>query len=485
MRPHPTLDGVRRTAFLLLLSLVAVTACSPPARERGDRARPTTTASGRGGTTPDLRVSTEGPGGGGATSKGVTDRSITVAFHWNKDGCGADVTERTTNFSSKPADSVAAYVDYINAHDGDGTTFDGVPIELHGRRIKPVYVSSGGPAPDCQAKNRAAAIEIADEVKAFAAVGSTLSFDDEQVAAGVAQRGTMHFGSAFLSEPGFYARHHPYVWSSFSTGSVMVRHLADYIRTQLVRGGPPGHTRYDGRRVYGLIHPNTPVARTIAAEFVAALRGAVRMKTTLTYASDFASAQAQASSGIARLKADGVNTIVMLTDPVAPIVFTGIAKTQRYSPDYLVSSLGYLDTPNAAVNYEPEQWRHAYGVSDFGTERQVSKSQSTTRPYYRAFVDARPGETPPDDAVAWYATMSSLVWAISAAGPQLTPETAAAALTAKVVASRPGAQPVDYLPGRHGSTDAYDVVAYDPDAVDPMDKPNVLGRRRGKYVLLG
>jgi hypothetical protein len=467
---------------LLLALVLGLSACSPPARERGS-VRPSTTASGLAGDVPELRVSTEGAGGGGATSKGVSDTSITVAFHWNKDGCGADVTERTTNFSSKPADSVAAYVDYINAHDGDGTTFDGVPINLHGRRIRPVYVSSGGPAPECQAKNRAAGIEIAEEVRAFAAVSSTLSFDDEQVAAAVAQRGTMHFGSAFLSEPAFYAKHHPYVWSSFSTGSVMVQHLADYIRARLVRGGPPGHTRYDGKRVYGLVHPNTPVAKTIAAEFVAALRGAVKVKTTITYASDFASAQAQASSGVARLKADGVNTVIMLTDPVAPVVITGIAKKQGWSPDYLVSSLGYLDTPNAAVNFDPGQWRNAFGVSDLGSERQVSKSQSTTRPYYRAYVDARPGETPPDDAVAWYATMSSLVWAISAAGPTLTPETAAAGLTDRVTAQRPGSQPVDYLPDRHGSTAGYDVVVYDPDATDPNDKPNALGRRRGRYVL--
>jgi hypothetical protein len=393
--------------------------------------------------------------------RGVTDDEITVAFHWNKDGCGADVAERVTSFGTKPDSAVSALVEFVNAHDGDGTTFDGVPIRLHGRRIRPVFVSSGGPDPACAAQNRAAGIEIADEVGAFAAVSSTLSFDDDQVAPVVAEKGVLHLGASFLSEPQFYARHDPYVWSPFPTGTAMVTHLADYLRLRLAKGGPPGHTRYDGRRVYGLVRADTPAARVVADELVTALRGEVRITTTVTYRADFAAAQQQANAAVARFKADGVNTLILLTDPVAPVVLTQVAQQQGWSPDYVISSYGYLDTPEAAQNYPVDQWRHAFGISEFGPEVQRRGEANRERPYHRAFTEVRPGQTPPDDTVAWYATMAPLVWAISGAGRELTAGSAAAALR-EVRATRPGQPPVDYLPGRHGATDSYALVSFEP-----------------------
>ncbi len=449
----------RRTAALAVVVLVA--GCSNPAR-RDDGKSPSPSAVATSTSAPaGLREPTEGPGGGGATSKGVTDRSITIAFHWNSGGCGGDITESLTNFGSQPRRVVEAYVDWVNRHAEDGTSMNGVPVDLHGRRIKPVFVATGGAAPECASVSRAGAIRIADEEKAFAAVSSTLSFDESVVAPLLADRGTMHFGSVGLSEADFYSRHDPQVWSPYATASVQVRHLADYITQRLARGGPPGHTRYDGKRVYGLVVADQAGPRAMAAELAAELGSSVRIAAEVRYTPDIAQAQAQATAGVNRLRAAGVNTLIMLTDPVAPIVLTKTAQAQRWSPDYLVSSYGYLDTTRAAGNYDKAQWRNAFGVSDLGPLAQGSAAELDALPYASAYREVRPGEQPPADAIVWWSSISTLVAGLSAAGAALTPASVAAGLTARVTGTTDTGSRIDVLPGRHGLFDDFGLVSFD------------------------
>jgi len=423
---------------------------------------------------------------GGFTYQGVTDKEITVAFHWNKDDCGTDVNATLTNFSTRDQASIETYVEYVNRHGNDGTLMDGYPINLHGRRIKPVFVSSGGADPSCRAQNRAAAITITDEAKAFAAVANTLSFDEDQVAPLVAQGKVMHFGSAFFSEKDFYAKHDPYLWSLYGTGTVMVKHLADYMTQRLVKVNPPNHDRIKpADRVYGLLRADNVASKQVAEEFKAFLGSAVSIKSEQTYPTDFSQAQAASNAAIARFQADGVNTIVMLTDPVTPIFFTKTAEAQGFRPDYLGSSFGYQDVATAIGNYEPAQARNFFGVSDFGPESQGSKTeQLESRPYAKAFREVRGADAEvPADAVAWYATFASLVWGVSAAGPNLTPVTVKAGLYAKVTAFRPTNYRIDFVPGRHGAIDDFALWEYNPDAQDPRDSPNTTtNQRRGKAI---
>ena len=456
----------RSPSLMIMTAGVVVAAglsgCSGPSRDRAEPSASAATSSAASASpSPGLREPTEGPGGSGATSRGVTDRSITVAFHWNSGGCGGDITESLTGFGSDPRAVVEAYVDWVNRHAEDGSTMNGLPVDLHGRRIRPVFVPTGGAAPECAAVSRAGAIRIADEEQAFAAVSSTLSYDEAVVAPLLAERRVMHFGSVGMTERGFYARHDPYVWSPYATASVQVRHLADYITGRLADGGPPGHTRYDGRRVYGLVVADQPEPRAVAAELVAALAPSVRIAAEVRYTPDIAKAQAQATAGVNRLRAAGVNTLILLTDPVAPIVLTRTAAAQGWSPDYLVSSYGYLDTTRAASAYEQSQWRNAFGVSDLGPAAQGTAAELDRLPYGDAYREVRPGAEPPADAVTWWSSISTLVAAISAAGPVLTPESAAAALTERVTGTTDTGSRVDVLPGRHGLFDDYALIAYD------------------------
>ena len=423
---------------------------------------------------------------GGFTYQGVTDKEITVAFHWNKDDCGADVNASLTNFDTDDQLSIETYVEYVNRHATDGTLMDGYPINLHGRRIKPVFVASGGADPNCRAQNRAAAIRITDEVKAFSAVANTLSFDEDQVAPLVAQGKVMHFGSAFFSEKEFYSKHDPYLWSLYGTGTVMVQHLADYMTQRLVKQNPPNRNRFaPADRVYGILRPDNVATKQISDEFKAFLGGRITITSEQTYPTDFSQAQAASNAAIARFRADGVNTIVLLADPVTPIFFTKTAEAQGYRPDYLGSSFGYQDVATALGNYEPAQAANFFGVSDFGPESQGSKTEQVeSRPYAKAFREIRGANAEvPADAVAWYATFASLIWGISAAGPNLTPATVKAGLYSKVTAFRPTNYRIDFVPGRHGAIDDYALFEYNPQAQDPRDSPNTTtNQRRGKAI---
>ncbi len=524
------------TAPVLVALAIVLAACSPPARQEStgrpesdpsadselttdSSEAPGTTASaaalapgsssaspgvaatsrrsGSGSTAPTARGSKAAPPrgatsvdpgvpNGGFTYQGVTDKEITVAFHWNKDDCGTDVNAALTNFSTNDQVTIETYVEYVNRHANDGTLMDGYPINLHGRRIKPVFVASGGADPSCRAQNRAAAITITEEAKAFAAVANTLSFDEDQVAPLVAQGKVMHFGSAFFSERDFYAKHDPYLWSLYGTGTVMVRHLADYMTQRLTKVNPPNHNRFKpADRVYGLLRADNVASKQVADELKGFLGSAVNIKSEQTYPTDFSQAQAASNAAIARFQADGVNTIIMLTDPVTPIFFTKTAEAQRYRPDYVGSSFGYQDVATALGNYEPNQAVNFFGVSDFGPESQGSATeQLESRPYAKAYREVRGKDAAiSSDAVAWYATFASLVWGISAAGPNLTPDTVKAGLYSKVTAFRPTNYRIDFVPGRHGAIDDFGLFEYNPAAQDPRDKTNTTtNQRRGKAI---
>jgi len=349
-----------------------------------------------------------------------------------------------------------------------------------------VWFSAGGAVPNCRAQNRAAAIRITDEEKAFAAVANTLSFDEDQVAPLVGQGKVMHFGSAFFSESDFYGKYDPYLWSLYGTGTVMVQHLADYLRLRLSKVNPPNHTRFaPSARVYGILRQDNVTAKRISEELRGFLGSSVKITSEQTYPTDFSQAQAASNAAIARFRADGVNTIVMLTDPVTPIFFTKTAEAQRYRPDYIGSSYGYQDVATAIGNYEPAQAANFFGVSDFGPESQGSKTeQLESRPYAKAFREIRGADAKvPADAVAWYATFASLVWGVSAAGPNLTPSTVKAGLYSKVTAFRPTNYRIDFVPGRHGAIDDFALFEYNPAAQDPRDSPNTTtNQRRGKAI---
>ncbi|MHB8671904.1 MAG: type 1 periplasmic-binding domain-containing protein [Acidimicrobiales bacterium] len=423
-----------------------------------NRSGPTTPTTAPGG--PGARSFDPAVPNGGATAKGVTDTTITVAFHWNRSRCGAGLVERLTDLGFRPEDVVPAYVEWVNRHADDGTLMAGFPVHLWGRRIRAVEVGSGGA--DCPDRSRAAAIEAAVRDRAFAAVGSGASLDENDVAATLAQHSTMHFGSVGLPES-FYSARDPWVWTPASTGTVMVSHLADYLVNGLAHGGPPGHDRYDGHRVYGLVSPDEPNTAAVVADFKRALAGRLRLAAEITYSPSVGQAAAQADAALAKLRGAGVNTVVLLTDPLAPVFFTRLAQRSGYHPDYVVSSFGFLDTPEAVAAFDQDQWANAFGVTDFGTEVQAGTRGHAARAldWYRAWNEVRPGQEPPDDARLWWNSLASLVWGVSASGPDLTPARVRAGLVSAVTFTGPGGESVAFSPTTHGGITDYALIAWE------------------------
>jgi hypothetical protein len=76
--------------------------------------------------------------------------------------------------------------------------------------------------------------------------------------------------------------------------------------------------------------------------------------------------QEQAPTIIAKLKADGVTTVVDLGIGNVPTVsFTKEATAENYFPEWIVGGLGYTDLDFYGRSYDQQQWAHAFGPEWF------------------------------------------------------------------------------------------------------------------------
>jgi hypothetical protein len=179
---------------------------------------------------------------------------------------------------------------------------------------------------------------------------------------------------------------------------------------------------HDQERVFAHLHIDTGSAesRRNARLFREGMADAgVDIAEQVGYQLDPAAMQEQAGSGIARMKAAGVTSVVYAGDPISPKIFTEEATRQDYFPEWVIAPSLLADTNAFARTFDQQQWASAFGISAL---------------YVR---------TPPEDAIAhvlwdWYhggmppaEDTSQLLWpqpslfftGLQAAGPNLTPET--------------------------------------------------------------
>ena len=76
-------------------------------------------------------------------------------------------------------------------------------------------------------------------------------------------------------------------------------------------------------------------------------------------------AQEQAPVAVAKLKAAGVTTVVLLADSAMVRAVLKQATANDYHPEWIYSGTTNIDLPLLARGYEDqEQWSHAFGLSN-------------------------------------------------------------------------------------------------------------------------
>jgi hypothetical protein len=293
---------------------------------------------------------------GGATAKGVTGDTVTVAYYVPRPGSDAQA-------------ALQGLVDTPEATAQTRTDFTQVMnevYELYGRKVNLVQVDASGEANDpVAAKNDA--VKIAEEIDAFAAIsgpGLTNAYAEE-----LTSRGVLCIQCGLVAPDSTYQKNAPFMWASSATPEQFLVNVSDYIGGRLLGrkaqfAGDPALREKD--RVFGTIHleldpPVFSEVEDVVAEQSRESGWAPAAEET--YLLDVARAPERAPGIIARMKQAGVTTIVFLGDPVMPIYLTQAATEQDYFPEWVVTGTGFTDTTAVARLYDQEQWAHAFGLS--------------------------------------------------------------------------------------------------------------------------
>ena len=408
---------------------------------------------------PSLRAAScvnDWTGKAGSPYQGVTPEEIVVAVYQGETNAATEAALTAAGANDEEEDTRAtleAYVDYFNAH-----------YEQYGRQVKIVYKEGSGESDDDQA-GRADAIDVATNMKAFASWGApNNAYVDELVARGVMCICT-------VSQPQeFYEQRAPYAgYTTLMSSTQGYIHRAEYVGKRLAfekaehAGDPVMQTQ---ERVFGLLYFETPdQAYKAGVDFFEKelTKYDVKLKVRQAFTgaigpgSNPARTQEQARPMIAKLREEGVNNVLMASDPLSPSFFTQEATRQQYFPEWTITGSALTDTTLFARTYDQEQWQNAFGISFLSARSPEEESDP-----YRLHVwhHGKPPQASNTYGVI-YATPWIFFTGVHLAGPELNPLTFQQGLFSYPVTGQGLLTQETVSWGDHGLWPFTDYTAYD------------------------
>ena len=301
----------------------------------------------------------EGADNGGATWQGVTADEIVVAVYDAENVLPEEVRdarERTGVTTPEAVEQQENREKLVSAYND--------LFETYGRRVRIEIVPATG-QPSDEAAARADAIYIAEEVKAFAVLGGptgTNAYADE-----LAERGVICLCTA--SQPiENYLNWAPHVWSGLMASTQGYVHRADFVANRLA-GSPAEYagdpTFQETERSFALVwYETADGAYQAGARFFEErlAQSGVELVASLPYVAG-GNTEEDAQAIITRLKAEGVTSVILATDPFMPQNLTAQATAQDYWPEWIITGSTGTDSSTLARLYDQEQWAHAFGIS--------------------------------------------------------------------------------------------------------------------------
>ena len=349
---------------------------------------------------------------GGETSPGVSADEIVVAFYVAQEDPTAAAIGDEVAGEDAPTDEEndqyrAKIVEAYNAL-----------YETYGRTVTVVKVDATGSASD-DAAARADAIKIADDIGAFAVIGGptqTLVYAEELAARGVVCL------CATGQPQELYERLSPYAWGATMASTQGYVHRADYITSHLAGkpaefAGDPAFQSQD--RKFGIVYYETADgSRGPGVDFFEErlAESDVELADRIPYILDLSKAAEDAATVIARLKDEGITSVIFSGDPFFPIYLTDAATSQDYFPEWIVTGSTGTDATAFARRYDQEQWNHAFGISFLLARVDpdvIDESGNWVSWYLGETLEAYPN----------IFDFGRLFAGIHLAGPELTPET--------------------------------------------------------------
>ena len=348
---------------------------------------------------------------GGVTAQGVTADEITIVHYQGPDDDPiiAYVTQaiNSDETNAQATETLENYIKYYETY-----------YELYGRKVNLItYISTGFATDEVTA--RADAQRIVEEYAPFVVVGGpalTNAFNDELAA----RKTTCMCGGGTAQ---YLAERDPYLWAIDGSNEQKQQLLVEYIEKQLV-GKPASHAgdALKGEiRKFALTYVEGGSESKDLADLAVARMAAIGadLALVLPYQLDPGTIQESASQIIAKLKAEGVTTVLLATDPVAPGALTREATAQEYFPEWVVTANTLTDTNAFARSYDQAQWAHAFGLSSLAVKTNPEKIGYAVT--YKWFTGQ---DTPSPDGIGVLIPSWELLFAgIQATGPNLTHQT--------------------------------------------------------------
>ncbi len=351
---------------------------------------------------------------GGATSRGVTDKEVVVAARiLNEKGfqqtlaalAGAEIVDAPPDIQR----TIKAYEEYLNKR-----------FQFYGRKIRiEFYRGKGSGTTELlgggQAEAQADAIHVSQNIKAFAEMNAGSAPFQEALS----RQKVLAFGTPYLSRA-WHLSHRPWNWGIAPDCDTVAEAAAEIYVKQMA--GKPANLAGPGlqgnmRKVAGL-SPENPwyqVCHDSAIRLIKA--GGHDPGIKINYRLDIPSFSNQAANVVARLKNDGITTILCGCDPVFPVFLTSKAAEQDYNPEWINLGTAGTDLDIVGQLYNQEQWSRAFGVSHLG--KQLPQRAGLG---YAAYKTVRQDE-PAFANELIYSNMYMIALGIQLAGPNLTPET--------------------------------------------------------------
>jgi hypothetical protein len=400
---------------------------------------------------------------GGATSKGVSADTITIAMREPETfDAGVNNQGRITDTPADIKRSLLAFVEYFNR-----------VYQLYGRKIqvvfyKPKVPALAGTSGGYQEEANADALTVGQQIKAFADVtASAPAYADALVRQGVIGGGTFHMSKSW------YQARAPYAWANLPDCTSLAEQSMDYVIKRLGQGpakwaGDPALRTKP--RAIGLVVPDSPWYQECADHAEALYKAAgYKFARRVNYPLDFNQEAQTATNVVAQMKAAGVTTVMCMCDPLLPYFATPQANQQNYHPEWLVAGFGATDTDLAGQFYDQAQWSHAFGMGVIGDLRSGYDSES-----YRAYKSIRNDEPAQLRDIAYYPLLMFMVCA-QMAGPNLTPKTFEAGCFN--YPARQGELGLwKFGPGDYTAVSDAREIYWDPQGVSPWNG------RKGRYI---
>jgi hypothetical protein len=223
------------------------------------------------------------------------------------------------------------------------------------------------------------------------------------------------------------------------------------------------------RKIAALAPENPWYQECVDAGAKVAAQGGNPLADRIAYQLDLGSMSNQAANVIAKLKSEGITTVLCGCDPVFPIFLTQKAAEQGYTPEWLVTGTALTDQDLVGQLYDQSQWQHAFGISYLGSPQQLRASSG-----YFAYKSMRSDEPAFAVDIIYY-QMYMLALGIQLAGPNLTPQTFEQGMFSYPGGTGP-AGTWGFGPGHFTPTQDFREIYWDP------TKTSTQNQKQGAYI---